>query len=134
VKKLFLVFLVLLVGMAGLPAAPPGEGGVNDTPQVVIPQADDAFTRAVDLICLWSDQYWQGLLTRDEFKVLVAGRIVIAAHDYSATSRLKTDTNGMRSLAEKTKQKVDRLFMSRELQLGIHGPTSLAPDEFPILC
>jgi hypothetical protein len=39
VKKLFLVFLVLLVGMSGLSAAPPGSGGVNDTPQVVMPQA-----------------------------------------------------------------------------------------------
>ncbi|MDR0723480.1 MAG: hypothetical protein LBF75_11965 [Treponema sp.] len=35
------------------------------------------FTQAVELICLWSDQYRQGLLTQDEFKTLVAGRIVI---------------------------------------------------------
>jgi hypothetical protein len=163
VKKLFLVFLVLPVGMAGLSAAPPGSDGVNDTPQVVMPQAvsiavseiqapisgscirintvfcqpalsfspilfvdfitapdnTTAFTEDIELICLWADQYRQGLLTQDEFKTLVAGRIVIAARDYSVISRLKTDTNGMRSLAEKTRIKVDRLFMYRELQLGI---------------
>jgi hypothetical protein len=85
---------------------------------------------AVDLICRWADQYRQGL----EFKTLVAGRIAIAVHDYSAISRLKTDTGGMKSLAEKTRQKVDRLLMYRELQLGIHGPTSLAPAGFPLLC
>jgi hypothetical protein len=143
VKKLFLVFLVLLVGMSGLSAAPPGSGGGDDTPQMVMPQADITasitapgvlapmrpggvfdMTQAVELICQWADQYRQGLLTQGEFKVLVADRIDI----------LNIDTGGIKSLEEKTKQKVDRLFMYRELQLGIHGPTSLAPVEFPLLC
>jgi hypothetical protein len=151
VKKLFLVFLVLLVGMSGLSAAPPGDGRADITPQT--PHADSAasigapgvwmpllpgggfdMAQAVELICQWSDQYRQGLLTQDEFKVLVAGRIAIAARDYSAISRLKTDTNGMRSLAEETRIKVDRRFMYRELELGIRGPTSLAPADFPRLC
>jgi hypothetical protein len=133
VKKLFLVFLVMLVGMAGLSAAPPGEGWADDAPQVVMPQADSAaFTQAVDLICLWADQYRQGLLTQDEFKVLVAGRIAIASRDYSAISRLKTGTGGMKSLAEKTRQKVDRLFMYRERELGIQGPTSRFVKEITI--
>jgi hypothetical protein len=173
VKKLFLVFLVLLVGMAGLSAAPPGSDGVNDTLQVVMPQAvsiavseiqapisgsyfrintvfyqptlslspilfvdfitapDDAtaFTEDIELLCLWGEQYQEGLLTANDFKTLVADRIAIVAHDYSAISRLKINTGSMRSLAEKTRIKVDRLFMYRELQLGIHGPTSLAPVE-----
>jgi hypothetical protein len=135
VKKLFLVFLVLLVGMSGLSAAPPGEGGAGDTSQVIIPQADiSAFIAApgvqapmlldVDLICLWADQYRQGLLTQGEFKTLVVGRIDI----------LKTDTNGMNSLVEKTRQKVNYLLMHREVELGIRGPTSLAPGGFPLLC
>jgi hypothetical protein len=37
----------------------------------------DAFTQDLELICLWSDQYRQGLLTQDEFKTLVAGRITV---------------------------------------------------------
>jgi hypothetical protein len=103
VKKLFLVLLVLLAGISGLSAAPLRPGGGDDTPLVVIPQegaaaftapgmpapmrpamifvrAQDheaAFTQAVDLIRLWSDQYRQGLLTQNEFKTLVAGRIMV---------------------------------------------------------
>jgi hypothetical protein len=161
VKKLFLVFLVLLVGMSGLSAAPPGQGGVNDTPQVVMPPGEQepisgscfginavicqptlslspilfvdfitamdnvtAFTEDIELLCQWSDQYRRGLLTQNEFKVLVAGRIDV----------LKMSALGMRSLAEETRIKVDRRFMYRELQLGIQGPTSLATVEFPFLC
>jgi hypothetical protein len=124
VKKLFLVFLVLLVGMSGLSAAPPGDSGVDDTPQIVAQADSAAVTQAVDLICLWAHRYRQGQLTQDQFMILVAGRIDI----------LKTDANGMKFLAEKTRQKVDRLLMYRELQLGIRGPTSLAPDGFPLLC
>jgi hypothetical protein len=135
VKKLFLVFFVLLVGMAGLSAAPSREGGVNDTPQAVIPQADSTasirapgvwmpllpgggfdMAQAVDLICLWSDQYREGLLTQDEFKVLVAGRIDV----------LKMGALGMRALAEETRIKVNRRFMYREWELGIQPP-----DGFP---
>jgi hypothetical protein len=41
-KKLFLVFFVLLMGMSGLSVAPPEQGGDNDTPQMVMPQADIA--------------------------------------------------------------------------------------------
>jgi hypothetical protein len=87
--------------------------------------------QAVELICLWSDQYREGLLTQDEFKVLVAGRIAITVHDYSAISRLKTGTNGMRALAEETRIKVDRHFMYREVELGIRGPASLVLVGFP---
>jgi hypothetical protein len=172
VKKLFLVFLVLLVGMAGLSAAPPKSGGINNTPQMVMPQAvsiavsekqepisgscfrintvfcqptlslspilfvdfitapdnTTAFTEDIELICLWADQYRQGLLTQDEFKVLVAGRIGVLF------MRDQVGIEGMKSLAEETRKKVDRLFMYRELELGIQGPTSLALVEFPLLC
>jgi hypothetical protein len=100
VKKLFLVFLVLLAGVAGLSAAPLRPGGGNDAPLMVMPQEDmavsiaasgipvlmqpggvfsmvqeSAFTRDLELICLWADQYREGLLTREEFETLVAGRI-----------------------------------------------------------
>jgi hypothetical protein len=120
VKKLFLVFFVLLVGMSGLSAAPSREGGVNDTPQVVIPQADSTASIGapglqapmlpeVELICLWADQYRLGLLTQDEFEALVAGRIDV----------LRMGALGMRSLAEETRIKVDRRFMYREVELGI---------------
>jgi hypothetical protein len=104
VKKLFLVFLVLLVGMAGLSAAPLRPGGGDITPQIVIPQADitisipapempapmwltvgfitaqddgAAFTEDIELLCLWSEQYREGLLTGNDFKTLVSGRIAV---------------------------------------------------------
>jgi hypothetical protein len=41
---------------------------------------------------------------------------------------------GMKSLAEKSRKKVDRLFVYRELELGIQKPISLAPAEYPLLC
>jgi hypothetical protein len=104
VKKLFLVLLVLLAGISGLSAAPLRPGGGDDTPLIVIAQEGTviaftapgmsasirqamtfvmaqntkaAFARDLELICLWSDQYRQGLLTQDEFKTLVAGRITV---------------------------------------------------------
>jgi hypothetical protein len=103
VKKLFLVFLVLLVGIAGLSAAPPRPGGADNVPQMIIPRVDStvsiappgmpepmrsggifvaqgkktAFTETTAVICLWFDQYREGLLTGDEFKTLVAGRIAV---------------------------------------------------------
>jgi hypothetical protein len=41
---------------------------------------------------------------------------------------------GMRALAEKARKKVDRLFMYRELELGIQRPISVAPAgaEYPL--
>jgi hypothetical protein len=144
VKKLFLVFLVMLVGMAGLSAAPPGEGWADDAPQVVVPQADSTasirapgmpllpgggfdMAQAVELICQRSDQYRQGLLTQDEFKVLVADRVTVMYMKNQA------GIGGMKPLAEKTKQKADRFFMYRELRLGIHRPASLVPGAGNIL-
>jgi hypothetical protein len=80
VKKLFLVLLVLLAGISGLSAAPLRPGGGNDTPLIFIPREDTtiaftapgtpapmrpamtfvmaqdheaAFTRDLELICLW---------------------------------------------------------------------------------
>jgi hypothetical protein len=120
VKKLFLVFLVMLAGMAGLSAAPPGEGGSDGTPQAVMfqegsaafitapgvrmPQlSDGVFAMALDNKAAFI-QYQERFLTVNDFKPL-----------------------GMRALAEKTRQRADRLFMYRELQLGIHGPASLVP-------
>jgi hypothetical protein len=154
VKKLFLVLVILLVGMTGLPAAPPGQGWVNDTPQMVMPYADiaasaavpgpapmwpdavfvtaqsneAAFTQAVELISLWAEQYRQGLLTADEFTTLVAGRIGVLF------MRDQVGIEGMKSLAEETRKKVDRLFMYREIELGIQRPISLASAEYPLLC
>jgi hypothetical protein len=105
VKKLFLVFLVLLVGMAGLSAMPPPRPGGGDvTPQIVIPQVnitvsipapempapmwltvgfitaqadESAFTEDIELLCSWSEQYREGLLTGNDFKTLVSGRIAV---------------------------------------------------------
>jgi hypothetical protein len=78
VKKLFLVFLVLLVGIAGVSAAPPRPGGADNAPQLIMSLADTAaFTEAIALICLWFDQYRERLLTENEFKTLVAGRIAV---------------------------------------------------------
>jgi hypothetical protein len=102
VKKLFLVLLVLLAGAAGLSAVPLRPGGGDATPQIIISQADitvsitapvvqasmrpvgifvtayeTAFTHDLELICLWADQYQEGLLTVDEFKTLVVGRIAV---------------------------------------------------------
>jgi hypothetical protein len=157
-KKLFSFMLILLLGagLFGLPAIPLHPGGDN-APLIFMPQEnmatftapgtpapmrltmtfamdqkhEAAFAQAVDLICLWSDQYRQGLLTQDEFKTLVAGRIVIAFRDYFAISHLKAGTEGMRSLAKKTRTNVDRLLIYRELELGIQRPTSLTPGGEP---
>jgi hypothetical protein len=73
----------------------------------------------VELICLWADQYRQGLLTQDEFKLLIAGRLTIMC------MRGQVKSEGMKTLAEKTRKKVDRLFLYRELELGIQHPGSL---------
>jgi hypothetical protein len=153
VKKFFLVFLVLLAGMAGLSAAPLRPGGGNDAPLMVMPQGDmavsiaasgvpapmrpggvfvsaqeSAFTQDLELICLWFEQYREGLLTADEFKTLAAGRVaVMYMRDQAGIER-------MRSLAEKMRQKADPLFMYRELDLGIQMPISLALAGFSLLC
>ena len=153
-KKLFLILLVLLVGMTGLSAAPPVEGGADDALQIIMPQADitvftavpempepmrpggifvaqgneAAFTQDLDLICLWSDQYREGLLSRDEFKTLVAGRIAVMY------MRDQAGDGGMRALAKKTRERVDRYFYSRELKMGIRKATSLDTAGFPLLC
>jgi hypothetical protein len=139
VKKLFLVFLILLTGMAGLSATPPRPGGADDAPQMIMPLADStvsttapgvsapmrpggifvvqgndaAFTEAIDLICLWFDQYQEGLLAENDFKTLVAGRIAVMYMRNQAPDR------GMKALAEKTRAKVDRLLLLQELKLGI---------------
>jgi hypothetical protein len=115
-KKFFLVLLILLAGISGLSAAPLHPGGGNDTPL-----HETAFTQAVDLICLWSDQYRQGLLTQDEFRTLATGRIALAVRDYLAISHLKAGAESMRSLAEKTRKNVDRFFIYRERELGIQS-------------
>jgi hypothetical protein len=147
VKKLFLVFFVLMAGMAGLSAAPPRPGGADDAPQipltdsiVFIPASmrpggifvalgnDAAFTEAIGLICLWVDQYQAGQLTGDELKTLAAGRITVMY------MRQQVNDGGMRPLAEKTRAKVDRFFLSQELKLGIRRVSSLDPAEFPLLC
>jgi hypothetical protein len=108
-KKLFLVLLVLLVGMTGLSASPPQPGGADDAPQVIMPLTDSPVSIAVpgmpapmwrggvfvsqdiELICLWADQYREGLLTGDEFKTLVSGRITIMD--------MRDQVGSMRSLA-----------------------------------
>jgi hypothetical protein len=84
---------------------------------MVIPLED------VGLICLWADRYQAGLLTQDEFKTLVAGRITVMC------MRGRQTGIGMKALAEKTRKKVDRLFMYRELELGIQRPISAAPTD-----
>jgi hypothetical protein len=101
---------------------------------VIIQNHEAAFTQAVDLICLWSDQYRQGLLTQDEFKTLVTGRIIITLRDCLTISHLKAGAESMRFLAEKTKKNVDRFFMYRERELGIQGPISLAQAPYPLFC
>jgi hypothetical protein len=130
VKKLFLVFLVLLVGMSGLSAAPLGSGGVNDTPQVVMPQEDifasigapgvqtpmrpgwgfamaqdnkTAFIQDMELIDLWFGQYQEGLLAANDFKTLVADRIAV-------------------------------MYMRGQTIEVIQRIASVAPVEFPLLC
>jgi hypothetical protein len=155
VKKFFLVLLVLLVGITGLSAAPPGVGGGDNTLQMIIPQADiavsiaapvmpapmrpdevfvtaqgneAAFTQDLELICLWAEQYREGLLTQDEFKPLVAGRIAVIRIWEQA------DYGGMRAPAEKTREKTDRFFFLRERKLGIRRIGSLTPAQFPLLC
>ena len=155
VKKLFLVFLVLLVGMVGLSASPPSPGGADDAPQMVLPLADTAafaavpgvpapvrpggvfataqgddvaFTEAIELICSWFDQYREGLLTENDFKTLVAGRITVMY------MREQADGVVMRALAKKTREKTGRSFLLYELKLGIKRIGSLAPGEFPLLC
>jgi hypothetical protein len=103
VKKLFLVLLVLLVGIIGLSAAPLRPGGGDDAPLIFIPQENMAvftapgmpapmrpamtfviaqdnkatFAQDLELICLWFEQYREGLLTANDFKTLVAGRITV---------------------------------------------------------
>jgi hypothetical protein len=104
VKKLFLVLLVLLVGIAGLSAVPLRPGGGDDTPLIFTPQEDTAiafrapgtpapmrpamtfvmvqdnkaaYTQDLELICLWFGQYQDGLLSANDFKTLVAGRITV---------------------------------------------------------
>jgi hypothetical protein len=104
VKKLFLVLLVLLAGIAGLSAAPLRPGGGDEAPLSFIPRegtaiafaapgipeavrpatvfvvAQDnkaAFARDLELICLWFGQYQEGLLSANDFKTLVAGRITV---------------------------------------------------------
>jgi hypothetical protein len=111
-KKPFLVLFVLLAGMAGLSAAPSRQSGADAAPQMA-QNNDAAFTQATELICLWADQYQKGLLTGDEFKNLVAGRITVLH------MRQQVSDGGMRSLAEKTRAKVDRLLLLWELRLGI---------------
>jgi hypothetical protein len=115
-RKLFFVLLVLfLAGVAGLSAAPPRSGGGDDTTQMVMP------FEAVELICLWADQYQAGLLTQDEFKVLVAGRITVMCMGY-----VHEQPSGMYALAKETRKKMDLLFLYRELELGIQHPRGLS--------
>ncbi|MDR1218647.1 MAG: hypothetical protein LBK73_03445 [Treponema sp.] len=102
VKKFFLFLFVLLAGAAWASAAPFQSGGGDDASQMAMPLED------VELICLWAGQYKAGLLTHDEFKTLVAGRIVVMY------MRDQTRSEGMGALAEKTRKKVDRsLYVSR---------------------
>lgn len=133
-KKLFLVFLILLVVIAGLSAAPPREGGGDNTLQMIIPRVDItvsiavpvmsatmrsewvfvtansnkvAFAQAIDLICFWSDQYRNGLLAEDDFKTLVAGRIIVL---YMMEQIPIDRTGGMRIRATETRKKIDSQF------------------------
>jgi hypothetical protein len=81
------------------------------------------------LICLWADQYREGLLTHDEFKTLVVGRFAVMymRHLYERSI-------GMYDLAKKAIHEEDRLLMYREIELGIRKPISLAPAKFSFLC
>jgi hypothetical protein len=137
-KKLLLLFLCM-AAVAGFvwandyrpPGAPalemPGYGVGYEavTPDTVLTMAS---LEAVELICLWADQYRAGLLTQDEFKALVAGRITVMC------MRGRQTGVGMYSLAEKTRTKVDHHFMRRELELGIQRPINVAPDgvDYPL--
>ena len=143
VKNSFLFFLVLLGGMTGLSAVSSEEGGGDNTPQMIIPQVDitvsiatsvmpapmrpgvvsvmanknnkAAFTQDIELICLWFDQYREGLLTANDFKTLVAGRItvlymkeqilrgIVAAKTAYPIDR----TGGMRIRAAETRKKIN---------------------------
>jgi hypothetical protein len=128
-KKLFVLFLCLAAAVGFIWAGavrPPGipellgygAGCEAVTPDTVLAVAS---LEAAELICLWADQYQAGLLTQDEFKTLVAGRITVMCMSGRQTGI------GMKALAEKTRKKVDRLFMYRELELGIQRPISVAP-------
>jgi hypothetical protein len=131
-KKLLFLFLCL-AAVAGFVVAddcrPPGAPAL-ELPghgvgcEAVIPDTVLAVAslEAVELICLWADQCQAGLLTQDEFKTLVAGRIA------GMYMRHPTRSEGMYALAKKTREKVDRLFMRRELELGIQRPINVAPD------
>ena len=131
-KKLFVLFLCLVavagfvsagaVHPSGVPAPEvlPGYGVgycavtpdtalVAETyglPDQILIVSD--FTQDIDLICLWSDQYREGLLSRDEFKTLVAGRIAVMYRRDQADK-----TGGMRALAKKTMEEVDRFFKDK---------------------
>jgi hypothetical protein len=122
-KKLLFLFLCL-AAVAGFVSAgdihPPGALEMPGLGcEAVAPDTVLAPLGAVELICLWADQYQAGLLTQDEFKTLVTGRIAVMR------MRDQTRSEGMYSLAEKTRKKVDRLFMCRELELGIQHPSGL---------
>jgi hypothetical protein len=86
---------------SGMPA-PMRQGGI-----FVAQGNDAAFTEAIDLICLWAGQYRAGLLTDNEFKTLVSGRIAVMY------MREQVNNGGMRFLAEKTRAKTDRSFLLR---------------------
>jgi hypothetical protein len=129
VKKLFLVLLALLVGMSGLSAAPPGEGGVDSTLWIGIPQVNIALwdvapgipapirpggvltatlnktpvTQDLKLICLWLGQYQEGRLAANDFKTLAAGRITV-------------------------------MYVSGQTIEAMQLIASLAPVEYPLLC
>jgi hypothetical protein len=135
-KKL-LFLLLCLAAVAGFvmsddyrpPGAPALElPGYGFHEEVVIPNTVLAPLGAVELICLWADQYQAGLLTPDEFKTLVAGRIAVMY------MRGPTRSEGMYSLSAKARAKVDRFFMRRELELGIQRPINVAPDsvDYPL--
>jgi hypothetical protein len=127
-KKLLFLFLCL-AAVAGFVMAddihPPGAPAL-ELPghgvgcEAAIPDTVLAPLGAVELICLWADQYQAGLLSPDEFKTLVAGRIAVMY------MRHPTRSEGMYALAEKARKKADRLFMRRELALGIQRPISVA--------
>jgi hypothetical protein len=76
VKRFVLVSLVLLAGLGVLFATPVQSGRSGDSSQLIVPLKD------VELLCLWTDQYQAGLITREEFKTLLVGRIVIIIREY----------------------------------------------------
>jgi hypothetical protein len=82
-KKLLFLFLCLAV-VAGFVSAgdihPPGAlelPGYGFHEAAVTPDTVLAPLETAELICLWADQYQAGLLSYDEFKTLVAGRITV---------------------------------------------------------